>query len=86
MSAQRAEWPTWNSQLGAAKPVPFPRKRHPLRPPRAAIAEHGGEYPDNMPQAIIAIDPQGRSCVYVPVRENGRVVDGVAFELADEGR
>ena len=29
-------------------------------------AEHGGEYPDNMPQVIIATDAEGRSCTYVP--------------------
>lgn len=42
-------------------------------------AEHGGEYPDNMPQAIVATDAEGRSCVYVPVREDGEVVDSISF-------
>lgn len=27
--------------------------------------EHGGKYPDTMPQAIIATDPNGKSWVYV---------------------
>lgn len=43
--------------------------------------EHGGEYPDTMPQAIIARDALGRSCVYIPVQENGRVVEGIGFTL-----
>jgi len=37
--------------------------------------EHGGEYPDTMPQAIRATDPQGRSVVYVPIKVDGKVVD-----------
>jgi hypothetical protein len=43
--------------------------------------EHGGEYPDNMPQAIRVTDPQGRSCIYVPVRVDGKVVDSKYFSL-----
>jgi hypothetical protein len=27
--------------------------------------EHGGDYPDTMPQAIEVRDAQGRSCIYV---------------------
>jgi hypothetical protein len=42
--------------------------------------EHGGEYPDTMPQAIKATDGQGRSCIYVPVTVDGSVVHGVSFE------
>ena len=45
------------------------------------LFEHGGEFPDTMPQAIRATDAQGRSCVYVPVTENGRVVDSCGFKL-----
>ena len=41
--------------------------------------EHGGEYPDMMPQAIRATDAQGRSCVYLPVSVNGKVVDSKGF-------
>jgi hypothetical protein len=40
--------------------------------------DHGGEYPDDMPQAIRLIDALGRSCLYVPVTQNGRVVDSDA--------
>lgn len=41
--------------------------------------EHGGEYPDLMPQAIKATDAKGRSCVYVPVKVHGRVVKSKGF-------
>jgi hypothetical protein len=37
--------------------------------------EHGGEYPDAMPQAIKLIDAEDRSCIYVPItqkRKGGR--------------
>ena len=37
--------------------------------------EHGGEYPDTMPQAIRATDPQGRWAVYVPIKVDGEVAD-----------
>jgi hypothetical protein len=37
--------------------------------------EHGGEYPDTMPQAIEVTDAEGRSCIYVPITQDGRVVD-----------
>jgi hypothetical protein len=42
---------------------------------RFETLEHGGEYPDTMPQAIRATDPQGRSAVYVPIKVDGTVVD-----------
>lgn len=41
--------------------------------------EHGGEYPDMMPQAIRATDAKGRSCIYLPVAINGKVVDSKGF-------
>lgn len=44
--------------------------------------EHGGEYPDLMPQAIRATDAEGRSCLYVPVSVGGKVVDSKGFLLA----
>lgn len=44
--------------------------------------EHGGEHPDTMPQAIKATDPQGRSCIYVPVSINGNVVDSKGFTFS----
>jgi hypothetical protein len=42
---------------------------------RFETMDHGGEYPDQMPQAIRLIDAEGRACIYVPVMQNGRVVD-----------
>ena len=51
---------------------------------RFETLEHGGEYPDTMPQAIRLIDEQGRSCIYLPATENGRVVDSNSFKLEDE--
>jgi hypothetical protein len=41
--------------------------------------DHGGEYPDDMPQAIRLTDALGRSCLFVPVTQNGRVVDSDAY-------
>jgi|SRR5580658_6144644 hypothetical protein len=43
--------------------------------------EHGGKYPDMMPQAIRATDAEGRSCIYAPVSVHGEVVDSIAFGL-----
>jgi len=53
---------------------------------RFETQEHGGEYPDTMPQAVKLIDAEGRSCIYVPISQDGRVVDsqGFALELDDE--
>ena len=47
---------------------------------RFEAMEHGGEYPDTMPHA------EGRSCVYVPITQDGRVVDsqGHMLDLEDE--
>jgi len=47
--------------------------------------EHGGEYDDAMPQAIRLIDATGRSCVYVPISQGGKVVDsqGHAIDKQD---
>ncbi len=41
-------------------------------------AEHGGDLPDQMPQAVIATDPEGRRCVYVALK-----VDGVIGTFSD---
>jgi hypothetical protein len=30
--------------------------------------EHGGQFPDTMPQAIKVTDEQGRWCIYVPIK------------------
>ena len=37
--------------------------------------ERGGEYPDTMPQVIRLTDAEGRSCIYVPITQDGKVVD-----------
>jgi hypothetical protein len=42
---------------------------------------YGGEYDDNMPQSIRVTDREGRSCVYVPIKVGGRVVDSKGFNL-----
>jgi hypothetical protein len=54
--------------------------------PRFETMEHGGEYPDTMPQAIKLIDAEGRSCIYVPITQYGSVVDslGFVFDTEDE--
>ena len=44
--------------------------------------EHGGDYPDAMPQAIRVTDAEGRSCLYFPARLEGRVING---RLARDG-
>src|SRR6266852_2184876 len=48
--------------------------------------EHGGKYPDAMPQAIKLSDAEGRSCIYVPISQDGKVVDsqGFLFDTEDE--
>ena len=37
-------------------------------------SEHGGDEPDNMPQAITATDPAGRWAVYVRLTRGGKIV------------
>ena len=53
---------------------------------RFETMDHGGEYPDAMPQAIKLIDAEGRSCIYVPIMQDGRVVDchGHLTDLDDD--
>ena len=41
---------------------------------RFETGEHGGDYPDNMPQTITVTDVQGRWAVYVPLRIGGKIV------------
>jgi hypothetical protein len=43
-------------------------------------------YPDTMPQAIKLIDAEGRSCIYAPITQNGKVVDSQRYvlDLEDE--
>ena len=48
---------------------------------RFETMEHGGEYPDTMPQAIKLIDAQGRSAIYVPITQDGKVVDSQGYIL-----
>ena len=53
---------------------------------RFETLDHGGEYPDTMPQAIKLIDANGRSCICAPITQDGKVVDsqGYALDLEDE--
>ena len=51
---------------------------------RFETMEHGGEYPDTMPQVIKLIDAEGRSRIYVPILQNGGVVDSQGFTLDPE--
>jgi hypothetical protein len=46
---------------------------------RFETMEHGGEYPDTMPQAIKVVDAEGRSCIYVPITQDGKVVDSQGY-------
>jgi hypothetical protein len=46
---------------------------------RLETMEHGGEYPDTMPQAIKLIDAVGR--IYVPITQNGKVVDSRGLSI-----
>jgi hypothetical protein len=48
---------------------------------RFETLDHGGEYPDDMPQAIRLTDALGRSCLFVPVTQNGKVVDSDAYSF-----
>jgi hypothetical protein len=65
--------------------VPAPQKR-PQDPPidgtgvRFETMDHGGEYPDVMPQAIKLID-SGAARVYVPITQDGKVVEGFKMPL-----
>ncbi|KKN77937.1 hypothetical protein LCGC14_0355020 [marine sediment metagenome] len=43
--------------------------------------EHGGEFPDTMPQAIKAQDAEGRWCLYLPAMENGKVVRSLSYQF-----
>ena len=52
---------------------------------RFETLDHGGEYPDTMPQAIRLTDALGRSCLYLPTTQNGKVVDTDAGTFEDDG-
>jgi hypothetical protein len=51
---------------------------------RFETLDHGGEYSDTMPQAIKLIDAEGRSAIYVPITQDGKVVDSQGFVLDAE--
>jgi hypothetical protein len=54
---------------------------------RFETLDHGGEYQDTMPQAIKLIDAEGRSCIYAPITQDGKVVvdsQGYVLDLEDE--
>jgi hypothetical protein len=51
---------------------------------RFETMEHGGEYPDTMPQAIKLVDAEGRTCIYVPITQNDKVVDSQCFPFDPE--
>lgn len=46
--------------------------------------EHGGEFPDMMPQAIRVQDAEGRWCIYVPTTEHGKVVRSHGYDFYPE--
>jgi hypothetical protein len=48
---------------------------------RFETMEHGGEYTDTMQQAIKLIDAEGRSCIYVPISQDGKVVDSQGLSV-----
>lgn len=49
-----------------------------------ATSEHGGEFPDTMPQVIEVTDKAGRSCRYVPITQNGQAVKSLGFNLSSQ--
>jgi hypothetical protein len=52
----------------------------------AALRNHGTRrrISRHDPQAIKLIDAEGRSCIYVPTSQNGKVVDSQGFMLDAE--
>ena len=45
------------------------------------VLEYGGEYNDDMPMSIRVTDRENRSCIYVPITVEARVVDSKRFIL-----
>jgi len=45
-----------------------------------------GNIPTTMPQSIVVTDPKGRSCIYVPITQDGKVVDclGHTIDIEDD--
>jgi hypothetical protein len=54
--------------------------------PRFETLDHGCEYPDTMPKAVTLIDAEGRSCIYVPITQDRKVVgsQGYVFDPEDD--
>jgi hypothetical protein len=52
---------------------------------RFETMDHGGEYPDTVPQAVKLTDAEERCAIHVPIMQNDRVVDsqGYEFDLED---
>jgi len=50
---------------------------------RFETSEHGGDEPDNMPQAIKATDATGRRAIYVPLTRGGKIVVPRSSSAAD---
>jgi hypothetical protein len=51
---------------------------------RFETMDHGGEYPDTMPQAIKLTDAEGRSAIYVPITQDGKVADSLGYIVDPE--
>ena len=66
---------------GQATARPSPERD---RSSRFETMDHCGEYPDLMPHAIKLTDALGRSCLYVPITQDGRVVDSLGYALDPE--
>lgn len=43
------------------------------------LQEHGGDFPDAMPQVIKVIDKNGNWCNYVPEELNGELIRGYGY-------
>jgi hypothetical protein len=46
--------------------------------------EHGGKYPDTMPQVIKVTDESGNWCIYHPTEEHGEVVRSLGYDFSPE--
>jgi hypothetical protein len=76
------------AQLAPDSSLPLAKRELPSQAHASGLRfktlDHGGEYPDTMPQAIQVTDRLKRTCLYVPVTRDGKVVDAVAGETDDE--
>ena len=50
------------------------------------LRDHGarGGISDTTPQAIKLVDAEGRSCIYVPIPQNGKVVDSQGYVFGSD--